>query len=121
GSFAAFVAAFSVDATNVLEKINRYGAAAQLGSTLATFGVASAERMAKDFEGEYQELRSRLEALDQRGRPLASGLYDHLFDQAAAIASPRPGFQGIAGGDQPRGQTPGDAGMSNFFGKFQKL
>ncbi len=120
GSFAAFAAAFSTDALNVLEKINRYGAASQLGSTLATFGVASAERLGKDFEGEYEELRDRLEAVGKDGRPLASGLYDHLFDPEAAIQSPRPGLAGIAGGDMPRGETARDQGMSDYFSKFNR-
>jgi hypothetical protein len=121
GSFAAFAATFSTDALNALEKINRYGAAAQLATTLATMGVAAAERLGKDFEAEYEELRNHLEARDAGGRPLASGLYDHLFDVAARIESPRPALEGIAGGDQPRGQTPPQEGLSNVFGKFEKL
>jgi hypothetical protein len=120
-SFAAFQAAFSTDAMNVLEKINRYGAAAQLATTLATMGVAAAERLGKDFDAEYEELRNRLEAVDDHGKPLASGLYDHLFDSQARVESPRPGLQGIAGGDQPKGETPEDEGLSNYFGTFEKF
>jgi hypothetical protein len=121
GSFAAFQAAFSTDALNVLEKINRYGAAAQVGVTLATFGVVAADRLGNDFEGEYGELRNRLEARDDNGRMLASGLYDHLFDVEALVESPRPGLKGIAGGDQPRGEPQADEGLSNYFGKFDKF
>ncbi len=121
GSLAAFQTSFSVDALNVLERINRYGAGAQLGSTLATLGVASAERLAQDFRSEYDRGLTELSATNDQGESVAGGIYDHLFDSQAATPSPRPGLQGIAGGDQPKGQTPEDQGMSNFFGKFQKL
>jgi hypothetical protein len=121
GSFPVFQAALSTDATNVLEKINRYGAAAQLATTLSTMGVAAAEKLGRDFEGEYEELRNRLEARDENGKPLTSGLYDYLFDPEAAITSPRPGLQGIAGGDMPRGETPEDQDLSDYFGKFEKF
>src|SRR5579875_807389 len=121
GSFTEFQAAFSADALNVLEKINRYGAAAQLGQTLATYGMAAAERLAQDFKDEYNRLIAELNAATDKGQSMTGGLYDHLFDPHAATPSPRPALEGIAGGDQPKGQTPSDVGMSNFFGKFQKL
>ncbi len=121
GSFTGFQAVFSTDALNVLERINRYGAAAQLGQTLATYGVAAAERLAQDFKDEYNRLIAELNATTDKGDPAPGGLYDHLFDPQSATPSPRPALEGIAGGDQPKGQTPGDVGMSNFFGKFQKL
>ncbi len=120
GSFASFQASFSTDAQNVLEKINRYGAASQLGSTLATFGVSSAERLGKDFEDEYEYLRGRLEAIDEHGHPLPGGMYDLLFDPQAAVQSPRPGFAGIAGGDMPRNETARDDGRSDYFSKFDR-
>ncbi|MGH9431169.1 MAG: hypothetical protein ACRD3T_06475 [Terriglobia bacterium] len=110
----------SNDASRILEKINRYGAAAQLGATLATFGVAGARDLAQSLEVEYEGLLEALNARDKNGRPLDSGLYDYLFDPQSRVQSPRPGLQGIAGGDQPRGRTPGDLGMSNYFGKFDK-
>lgn len=118
-SFAAFQASFSADTLNVLEKINRYGGAAQLGQTLATFGVASAERMANDFRAAFADLMEELRAAAAKGMS-GGGLYDHLFDPQAATPSPRPGLQGVAGGDQPRDQAPRDTGMSNFFGKFDQ-
>jgi hypothetical protein len=121
GSFAAFQSALSADALNVLEKVNRYGAAAQLSVTLATLGVIAADRLGKDFEAQYEELRSRLEARDDRGQTLGSGLYDHLFDAEARIESPRPGLEGIAGGDQARAESQREEGLSNYFGKFEKL
>lgn len=117
GSFAEFQASFSTDAQNALEKINRYGGASQLGQTLATFGVATAERLANDFRAAFTNLMEELRASDHQE---ASGIYDHLFDPQSATPSPRPGLQGVAGGDQPGDQTPGDVGMSNFFGKFDQ-
>lgn len=120
GSFTAFQTGFSTDTLNVLEKINRYGAASQLATTLATMGVAAAERLSKDFDAEYARLVSELRAMDEN-RPLASGLYDYLFDPQARTESPRPGLQGIAGGDMPRGDTPEGQGLSDYFGKFEKL
>lgn len=110
GNFATFQAALSADAIALLEKISRYGAAAQLGAALATLGAVSAGRLAEEFQSGFENLLEDLGA--------DAGMYDHLFDSQAATPSPRPGLRGIAGGDQPKGQTPADNGMSNFFGKF---
>jgi len=115
-----FVASLGIDGQNICEKINRYGAAAQLGETLATFGVAGARDMGKSFESIYLEMLDNLDARDSHGKPLNSGPYDHLFDPQARTETPRPGLQGIAGGDQPEDQTPMDIGLSNVFGKFDK-
>lgn len=120
GSVAAWLAALGDDAANILEKINRYGAAAQLGDTLATLGVAAARELAKSLGTQYERMKDDLDARDDQGRPLTSGPYDHLFDALARTESPRPALSGIAGGDQPSGQTPADLGMSNVFGKFDK-
>ncbi|MGH9397169.1 MAG: hypothetical protein ACRD18_10015 [Terriglobia bacterium] len=120
GNFAAFQGAFSKDAQNALEKINRYGAAGQLGQVLSTFGVASAERLAIDFQSEFKSLTEELSATSGKGEPGSVGLYDHLFDPQSATASPRPGLIGIAGGDQFKNQTSAESGMSNFFGKFDR-
>lgn len=119
-SFAAFAAALSTDAVNVLEKLNRYGAAAQLGETLATFGVASAREMEKDFDEHYTGLLRELNAEAADGKPMPRGMYDHLFDAQARTETPRPALKGVAGGDQPVGQTPSDIGSSAVFGKFDK-
>lgn len=119
-SFSLYTAALSLDATNVLEKINRYGAAAQLGDTLATFGVASARELGKAFRDAYEAMLNALDARDRNGKPLASGRYDKQFDQQARTETPRPAFQGVAGGEQDRQQTPSDLGLSNVFGKFDK-
>jgi hypothetical protein len=113
-----FVASLGLDGQNICEKINRYGAAAQLGETLATFGVAGARDLAKSFEGIYEQMMNDLDARDARGKPLEAGAYDHLFDPSARTETPRPGLEGIAGGDQPRGQTARDIGLSNVFSKF---
>lgn len=120
GSFAAFQAAFSLDAQNVLEKINRYGAAAQLGQTLATFGVAAAERLGRDFGSMYAELRNRLEGRDANGKREASGMYDALFDPESRIESPRPALEGIAGGDMPRHEGAREEGLDDYFWKSQR-
>ncbi len=120
GSFAAFQAALSTDAVNVLEKINRYGAAAQLGQTLATFGIAAAREMAAAFAQEYTRLLRDLEGRAENGQIAAGGAYDFLFDPQARVESPRPGFEGVAGDDQPKNQTPGETGSSAFFGKFDR-
>jgi hypothetical protein len=108
------------DASRVLEKINRYGAGAQLGETLATFGIASAKDTAKNFRDEYLKMFNDLDARGDRGAPLPSGGYDHLFDALARTETPRPGLKSIAGGDQAEDQTPADTGSSQVFGKFDK-
>ncbi len=119
-SFSAYLSALALDATNILEKINRYGAAAQLGETLGTFGVASARELGKNFRDEYLEMLNQLNARDTRGQPLASGRYDKQFDSVARTETPRPAFQAVPGGDQDPNQVPADAGLSNVFGKFDK-
>src|SRR5579863_1116213 len=106
------------DASRILEKINRYGAAAQLGQTLATFGLTSARSTAQCFAGDYATLVNDLDARDAKGAPLASGRYDHLFDPQARTETPRPGLKSVAGGDQPDDQRPVDTGSSQVFGKF---
>jgi hypothetical protein len=120
GSFAAWTAQLSLDAQNVLERINRYGAAAQLGQTLASFGVAAAREMAQDCQARYGELLDQLNARDRSGHLTSGGLYDHLFDSLAQTETPRPALEGIAGGDQPKGQTPAETGSSQVFGKFDR-
>lgn len=120
GLFTAWMGQLSLDAQNVLERINRYGAAAQLGETLASFGVAAARDVAQDYQARYSELLDQLNARDKSGRPIAGGLYDHLFDSQAQTESPRAGLLGAAGGDQPAGQTPAETGSSQVFGKFDR-
>jgi|SRR5579863_5936796 len=118
GSFAAWIAQLSTDAQNVLERINRYGAAAQLGQTLASFGVTAARDLAQDCQARYGELLDQLNARDKNGPLIAGGQYDHMFDPQARIETPRAGLRGVAGGDQPPSQTPKETGSSQAFGKF---
>lgn len=110
----------SNDASRVLEKINRYGAAQQLGETLATFGVASARELGKVFRDGYLDMLNELDARDARGEPLPSGRYDKEFDSLARTETPRAPLQGVAGGDIPAGQSPTQQGLSSAFGKFDK-
>jgi hypothetical protein len=117
---ADFVASLGIDGQNMCEKINRYGAAVQLGETLATFGVAGARDLAKSMGATYLEMLDDLDARDAHGKPLPAGPYDHLFDTQARTETPRPGLEGVAGGDQPDDQAPIDVGLSNLFGKFDK-
>lgn len=123
GGFTAFITArlLDTDVTNLLEKINRYGAAAQLGDVLATFNIGSAKEMAQGFRAQYLEMLNELDARDDKGRPLASGRYDFKFDPLARIETPRPGLQAIAGGDQPAGQTAETTGSSNLFSRDRVL
>lgn len=120
GSFTAWIAALSTDAQNVLERINRYGAAAQLGQALASFGVDTARELAQDCDARYSELLAALNARDRNGHPTPGGLYDYLFDSMSQTETPRAALEGIAGGDQPRGQTPAETGSSQVFGKFDR-
>lgn len=108
----------SGDASRILEKINRYGAAAQLGQTLATFGLTSARSTAQCFAGDYETLIDELDARDTKGSPLPSGRYDHMFDAQSRTETSRPGLKSVAGGDQPDNQAPVDTGSSQVFGKF---
>src|SRR5216117_1056020 len=62
---AGIQALLSPDAANICEMINRYGAAAQLGQTLATFGVLSAGTLAKTFADNYQRMKNDLDARDE--------------------------------------------------------
>jgi hypothetical protein len=120
GGFAVWAGALAGDALNILEKINRYGAAAQLGQTLASFGAAGARDLAKTYAGEWERMRHDLDARDDRGQPLLSGPYDKLFNPLARTETAEPALKGIAGGDMPAGQTPTEQGLSNVFGKFDK-
>jgi len=121
GGFAAWQASLSTDALNLLEIINRQGAAAQLGSVFESLGNAAAARVAKDHQDRFREDFLELNGWDQNEKPKPQGgAYDHLFDELARTETPRPILQGVAGGDQPDDIAPGDLGQSNVFGKFDK-
>ncbi len=108
------------DSLNICEMINRYGAAAQLGQTLSTFGVATAKDLAASLDDGYQRLKADLDARDSRGFPRPSGPYDKYFDPLARTETAQPGLRANAGGDQPEAQVPADTGSSQVFGKFDR-
>jgi hypothetical protein len=99
--FTAWQGTFSPDQLNLLEKINRYGACAQLSEVFESSGIAAAARMAKGYEDEFRERCNKLNARDAAGKPLAQGGdYDYLFDPLAKVETPRSQLGGVAGGDQ---------------------
>jgi hypothetical protein len=118
--FTTWQGAFSNDQLNLLEKINRYGACAQLAEVFETSGIAAAARVAKSFEDEFRELSNKLNARDTNGRSLAQGGdYDYLFDPLAKVQTPRPQLGGVAGGDQyPSGTSNEDS--TNVFKKWDR-
>jgi len=118
--FIAWQTAFSTDQLNLLEKINRYGACAQLAEVFETSGIAAAARVAKGFEDEFRELCNKLNARDVEGKPLVQGGdYDFLFDSSAKVETPRPQLGGVAGGDQHPGETSSE-GSTNTFKKWDR-
>jgi hypothetical protein len=118
--FAAWQAAFGTDQLNLLEKINRYGACAQLAEVFETSGITAAARVAKGFEDEFRELANKLNARDPNGKPLGQGGdYDYLFDPFAKVETPRPQLGGVAGGDQYPSETRSE-GSTNVFRKFDR-
>ena len=103
----------------VLERGNRYGAASQLGAVMASFGVASASKLADEYTtADWRPFCAELNSEDMKGKPKASGLFDFLFDPLSSVQTPRPLMQGIAGADQPFGIGPIQEGVSSWFGKF---
>jgi hypothetical protein len=105
---------------NLLEKINRYGACAQLAEVFETSGIAAAARVAKSFEDQFREMSNKLNARDADGKPQAAGGdYDYLFDPFAKVETPRSQLGGVAGGDQlPSGTVNEDS--SNVFKKWDR-
>ena len=106
--YAAWEAAFNADQLAVLEKINRYGAAAQLAAAFEMAGLAAAAHVAKDFQRLYELEFAKLNARDENDKPIAQGGdYDYLFDPQAKVETPRPQLGGVAGGDQYPGEADG--------------
>ena len=103
----------------VLERGNRYGAASQLGAILASFGVASAAKLAEEYtKADWIPFCSELNAESKSGKPKVYGAFDFLFDPKSNVQTPRPQLIAIAGADQPVGATPDTEGISAVFGKF---
>ena len=118
--FTAWQGTFSTDQLNLLEKINRYGACAQLAEVFETSGIAAAARVAKGFEDEFREQCNKLNARDPEGKPLAQGGdYDYLFDPLAKVETPRPQLGGVAGGDQYPSETSSED-STNVFKKWDR-
>ena len=118
--FAAWQGAFNTDQLNLLEKINRYGACAQLAEVFETSGIAAAARVAKSFDDEFRQLCNRLNARDADGKPQPQGGdYDYLFDPLAKVESPRPQLGGTGGGDQRPGET-SSVDSTNVFRKWDR-
>ncbi len=102
--FAAWQAAFGPIQLNLLEKINRYGACAELADVFETAGIGAAARVAKGFEDKFRDAINRLNARDPEGKPLSQGGdYDYMFDSLSKVETPRPQLGGVAGGDQRPG------------------
>jgi len=119
--FSSWVAGLSADAQNLLEKINRYGAAAQLAAVFESLGFTSLGKLAREYAEDYRTLLLELNGWDSKGEPKSQGgIYDHLFDPEARTETPRPVLGGVAGGEESIDTTPADMGQSNVFGKFDK-
>ena len=71
--FTAWQATFGTDPLNLLEKINRYGACAQLAEVFETSGIAAAARVAKSFEDDFRALCNKLNARDADGKTAGPG------------------------------------------------
>jgi hypothetical protein len=118
--FVAWQATFGTDQLNLLEKVNRYGACAQLAEVFESSGIAAAARVAKSFEDRFREMSNKLNARDSEGKPIAQGGdYDYLFDGSAKVETPRPQLGGVAGGDQPPSEASGE-NSTNVFKKWER-
>jgi hypothetical protein len=105
GGLTAYLAALPANAKAILEKINRYGGAGQLGMTLATLGANNLSNLAKDISASYNAMFRGLDGRGTDGKPLPSGPYDSYFDAQARVQTPRTGMSGIGGANQPEGQV----------------
>jgi hypothetical protein len=115
GSLEAWLNNLDPLANAVLEKINRYGAAAQLGLVLATLGSKSTAVLAEKFQADFERMRNALDSRDEDGAPLFSGAYDRFFDSKARVESPRPGISVSTGSDRQQGETAADRGLNMPF------
>jgi hypothetical protein len=122
GNLVAWLAALPlpIEAANILEKINRFGAAVQLAGVLASYGVSGVAKLATQIEATYVEHFGYLNARGKDGKPMPAGPYDHLFDSQARTESPRPLFGGIGGAETDH-STPEDRGEDRAFGRNQEF
>jgi len=103
----------------VLERGNRYGAAAQLGVVLAAYGVKNVADLADEYaKTDWEPFKRELNAENKDGKPLPYGPYDYLFDPEASVQTPRPLLQFVAGGDMPVGVAPAQEGLGVAFSKW---
>jgi len=120
-TFAAWVAAFSTDQADLLEKINRFGACGEMAIVFESLGITTFAKMAAEYKAKFETFLLELDGRDEQGKLKADGgRYDKLFDAGARSISPRPDLDFVAGGDQPADQTAQDSGMSNRFSKFDR-
>jgi hypothetical protein len=113
--FTVWQGALGQDQLNILEKLNRYGACAQLADVFDTSGITAAARVAKGFEDKFRDAYNKLNARDANDKPLSQGGdYDYLFDSLAKVETPRPQIGGVAGGDQCPSQTPSEGVQVDF-------
>lgn len=99
GNFASFIAALSTDAQNLLEKLNRLGACAQLGDAFASLGNTTAAKLGASYEEKWDAGFAELNAVDHTGKALPrGGNYDHLFDPLSRTQTPRPVMYGESEG-----------------------
>jgi hypothetical protein len=118
--YAAWEASLNADQVCIAEKINRYGACAQLATAFETAGITAAARVAKDFGEVYEAELNKLNARDKNGKPVPQGGdYDYLFDSQAKVETPRPQLGGVSGGDQQPGQS-GSEGGQVIFKKYDR-
>jgi len=118
--FTAWQGTFTAGQLNLLEKINRYGACAQLAEVFESSGIAAAARLAKSFEEGFRELSNKLNARDSEGKPVTQGGdYDYLFDSLAKVETPRAQLGGVAGGDQYPSEASGE-NSTNVFKKWDR-
>ncbi len=122
--FTAFIAALPPDAVNILEKINRYGAAVDVAAVLASFGNKTAADQGKNYEERYDTILGELAATDDKGKSKQFGRYDLYFDKLSQTQTPRPAMLAVAGADTPiqaTGQTDPAGGGSQMFSRDMKL
>ncbi len=96
GSFTAWVDIFTQDQQNLLDKINRFGACAEMGIIFAATGQKLFADLAAQYEVKYQAELRKLSGQDEKEN------YDFLFDSQARVPTPRPTLDGVGGAENGR-------------------